>query len=297
MLLSELAIVASYDVDGRRLVKPATTKAYKSAINSLARFLEKSDRVDVSLDELTPDDLKDWHDFLRSSGMTTRAANSYRRSIIATLRRIGYDELLIDIRQLKEPPRKNKAMKDKNLNKILFHANVRDAFMITLLRDSGARRGALPGLRHEDVLCWHSKDTGDWRLMAQTDQKGDTKVYAFGGHECAMLYRTWKSIQELVCGPTEFVITNDEGEPLQPDTITGIFYQLRARASLPRSEQVNPHALRHRFAHKMLDKYDAKVVSQWLGHANVTTTLDVYGERDLDELKDLYFGEEGRERV
>lgn len=298
MKLLELPRKASYKADGSRLVKETTTAAYKSAVNSLESYLVKVLGMRrPQVEDLTPQLVLNWHEWLKKRrDISVRSANSYRRSLITIFRRLGHDNLVSQISQMSEPARKKKVAKSKYIDRILYYASVRDASMITLLRDSGIRRGAIPEIRHEDVLVWEGKEK-DLRMMVTTHQKGDTVVVAFAGHECALLYNAWKSIQVLIC-ETEYVFTTEDGNPLESGTINTILDKLKRSANLPSSAAVNPHAFRHRFAHKMLDEYDAKIVSQWMGHSNVTTTLDIYGERDLEELKEAYFQKEkGRERL
>jgi site-specific recombinase XerD len=83
----------------------------------------------------------------------------------------------------------------------------------------------------------------------------------------------------------------ERGEPIAPQTINSMFRRLKEAAALPDGQNVNAHALRHRFAQRMLAQHDPKVVSQLMGHAEVSTTLDVYAQRDENELIRLYYND------
>jgi integrase len=64
----------------------------------------------------------------------------------------------------------------------------------------------------------------------------------------------------------------------------------RNKANLPAGMNVNAHALRHRFAQNMLDDFDARTVSQWMG-IEVDTLLQVYAYRSENDLMRKRFGE------
>jgi integrase/recombinase XerD len=70
-----------------------------------------------------------------------------------------------------------------------------------------------------------------------------------------------------------------------------MFRELAIAAGIPQGERINPHSLRHRFAQRMLARHDAKVVSQLMGHAEVSTTLDIYAQRDEGELMRLFYND------
>jgi integrase len=71
------------------------------------------------------------------------------------------------------------------------------------------------------------------------------------------------------------VCCRQDGEPLQPQSLTREFQRLRTRlADLPR---VPLHDLRHSHATQMLVAgVHAKIVQERLGHSTITTTLDRY---------------------
>ena len=71
------------------------------------------------------------------------------------------------------------------------------------------------------------------------------------------------------------VFTGDLGEPLRPDSVGQAFRRLVQSADLP---VIRLHDLRHTDAsHLLRAGVDVKVVSERLGHASVSFTLDTYG--------------------
>jgi integrase len=71
------------------------------------------------------------------------------------------------------------------------------------------------------------------------------------------------------------VFTNDIGEPIRPNSVGQAFRRLVEQAGLP---LIRLHDLRHTHAsHLLAAGINVKVVSERLGHASVSFTLDTYG--------------------
>ena len=73
------------------------------------------------------------------------------------------------------------------------------------------------------------------------------------------------------------------GYPMHPDSITQYLGDFAKREKLP---HINPHAFRHTLASVLcLNGIDITTISKWLGHNNVTTTMNIY-EHILEEGKE-----------
>jgi len=71
-----------------------------------------------------------------------------------------------------------------------------------------------------------------------------------------------------------FVYAREDGEPMQPRSLTHAWQQMVARTTLPRARF---HDLRHAHATHMLSSgVHPKVASERLGHSKVGITLDLY---------------------
>ena len=78
----------------------------------------------------------------------------------------------------------------------------------------------------------------------------------------------------VTVGPDDRVFLNEIGQPLRPDSLTQAFSRLLAATDLPR---IRLHDLRHTHAsHLLIAGVNVKVVSDRLGHASVSFTLDTY---------------------
>ena len=76
-----------------------------------------------------------------------------------------------------------------------------------------------------------------------------------------------------------YIFKWDDGRPYVPDYITRRFKCLMAKHGLPK---IRFHDLRHSCASMMIAKgFTLKDIQEWLGHANITMTANVYSHLDM----------------
>ena len=93
-----------------------------------------------------------------------------------------------------------------------------------------------------------------------------------------------------------YLCTKEDGEPYHPEVVSRYFRQAVRRAMLP---MIRPHDLRHTHATLALQAdIHPKVVSERLGHANISITLDTYShaipamqEEAAERIAELVSGE------
>ena len=157
-----------------------------------------------------------------------------------------------------------------------------------LLIVTGCRRGEIMGLKWDKVDFDNSRVKID-RALVSSKSKGvyeeSTKTsdirYLTLPRETMDLLRQHKREQlrlQLANGDrwihTGYVFTQDNGNHMSPDSITGWLKDFSSRHSLP---HVNPHAFRHTVASVLLaNGTDIVTVSKQLGHASITTTENFY---------------------
>ncbi|NLT34276.1 MAG: tyrosine-type recombinase/integrase [Gaiellales bacterium] len=153
---------------------------------------------------------------------------------------------------------------------------------------TGMRRGEALGLRWEDV------DLGAGRLsihrslvpldgkiiVSEPKTRRGNRLVSLDATTVAELKRLRKAQREerLVWGPgwvdTGLVFTRENGDSLHPERITRAFARAVVKAGLP---AIRLHDLRHTHATLALAAgIHPKVVSERLGHATVSLTLDTY---------------------
>ena len=157
-----------------------------------------------------------------------------------------------------------------------------------LLLTTGLRRGELLGLHWDDVdLVGGVLKVNSTRVMSngkviESTPKTDSgeRVVALDEETVIELARL-KNRQEdesqiLGAGPFELVATRADGVPIHPLTFTRNFQQSIRRAGLP---VMRLHDGRHTSATVALSHgVPLHVVSGRLGHAKVSTTLDIYAQ-------------------
>lgn len=155
-----------------------------------------------------------------------------------------------------------------------------------LLIGTGARRGEIMGLQWKNVdfdnsrlyLCEnrvYTRTTG----AISTTLKTDESRYVTISPSITALLRRWKEEQaaffdHLGITPSGYVATADSGKPMHPDSPTDWLANFAKRHDLP---PIHPHKFRHTQASLLISEgVDILTVSKRLGHAKVSTTLDIY---------------------
>ncbi len=162
--------------------------------------------------------------------------------------------------------------------------------MITFDLLSGLRRGELLGLRWQDVnfedqtitIVQTSSYAPGFGIYTDTPKnKTSSRPLKLSRSAFLMLleYKEWQDQQREICGDywqdkDGRVFTRDDGAPIFPDALTQWFGDFVKRSGLP---PVHVHSLRHTYASMMIaNGTPLVVVSRRLGHAQVSTTANIY---------------------
>jgi len=154
---------------------------------------------------------------------------------------------------------------------------------------TGMRRSELLGLQWKDIDMDNAnlhvqrslqRINGRGLVVSQTKTQKSRRAIALGTSTVDVLRGVRKKQLErrLSAGPVwndqDFVFTQANGRPLHPDKVSNEFHRIVEGSKLP---HLTLHGLRHAHATLMLAKgVHPKVVSERLGHSNVSITLDVY---------------------
>lgn len=157
-----------------------------------------------------------------------------------------------------------------------------------LLLVTGCRRGEIMGLKWEKVDFKESRIKIDRALITSpskgvyesTTKTSDVRYLKLPA-ETMSLMRKHKNAQlrlQLANGDrwinTGYVFTQDNGEHMNPDSVTSWLYEFSRRHGLP---HINPHAFRHTVASVLLaNGTDIVTVAAQLGHASASTTENFY---------------------
>lgn len=155
---------------------------------------------------------------------------------------------------------------------------------------SGLRRGELAGLRWQDVnfddqtiaICQTSNYLPTKGVYVDTPKSATSNRPLRLSRSAFLLlleYKEWQDAQRDKLGDAwrdedGRVFTADDGAPMFPDSITQWFSKFVKRTGLPK---VTVHSLRHTYASLMIaDGTPLVVVSHQLGHAQASTTANIY---------------------
>jgi integrase len=151
----------------------------------------------------------------------------------------------------------------------------------------GLRRGEIAALRwrHVDVdraqiSIVESFEQTRLGVRLKAPKSGRGRKVALPTRVVAEL-RAWrtKQAQELLrlgirLTDDCFICAGEDGQPIQPQSLTHAWHRFLARANLPR---LRFHDLRHSHAtHMIASGVHPKIASERLGHATVGLTLDTY---------------------
>lgn len=157
-----------------------------------------------------------------------------------------------------------------------------------LLLVTGCRRGEIMGLKWDKVDFDHewikidstSLYTADKGIYESTTKTGNVRFVRLPAETMTLLrkYRAWQGELRLANGDrwnnTGYLFTQDDGCPMQPDSISAWLSEFSKRHGL---KHINPHAFRHTVASVLINNgTDVVAVSKRLGHARTSTTTDIY---------------------
>lgn len=183
--------------------------------------------------------------------------------------------------------------------------------LTNLLIATGARRGEIMGLRWANVdwdngrlyLCENRVYTARTGAISTTLKTGENRYVSVSASVMELL-RRWKNEQAaffhaLDIIPSDYIMTAENGQPMHPDSPTDWLAKFSHRHDLP---PIHPHKFRHTQASLLISEgVDILTVSKRLGHAKVSTTLDIYShvlaksdEKASNTLDDLFYKKEGK---
>ena len=161
--------------------------------------------------------------------------------------------------------------------------------LVHLFLVTGARRGEILGLKWANVdfdgnriyICNNVLYTPDRGIYEDTPKTAKSIRYISLPKETMSLlreYRLSQLEQRFAMGDRwhnrDFVFTQENGEPMHPDSVTDWLTKFSKRHDLP---HINAHAFRHTMASILyFNGVDSISISKRLGHAQPSTTTNIY---------------------
>ena len=278
----------------------------------------------IKLRELRPDHLNAFYSQLAQSGSNRRTGGTlsnctirrYHRFISVVLSQAVKEGLIpMNVAARAEPPKVEKHEPNylqPETIPLMLDALEREPLkwrmLVHLMLVTGARRGEILGLKWENVdfdnsriyICRSISYTPDRGVYESTPKTASSKRYVSLPQETMQMlkqYRTWQSGEILRLGEyyhrQGFVFSQDNGAPMHPDSVTDWLAKFSKRHGLP---HINPHAFRHTMASMLyFNGVDSVSISKRLGHAQVSTTANIYAhvmeaadKKNADILADVF---------
>lgn len=200
------------------------------------------------------------------------------------------------MQRMKKPKARKDEMKEEALSydveeinyilKCLENEPLKWKALVTFLIDTGCRRGEVAGLKWEEIdlktgnvnICRNVQYTKEKGVYITTPKSHQSRLNVLSPHALQVL-REWKKQQTLEffgrgISTNGFCFTQNEGELLNPNTITAYVRKFGKKYNLP---GIHPHTFRHSHASIAIrNGIDPVTVSKKLGHCNPSVTLNIY---------------------
>ena len=164
--------------------------------------------------------------------------------------------------------------------------------LFSCMLGTGCRIGEILGLRWENVLWDENLLSIDHTLNYKLQENGKVEFCesapktASGVRMIPMMQSVRTAIlEERMKHPdSEFIFVNRYGKPL---TVYGINRAIeRIVENLPNVPKFTSHQLRHTFATKLCqNETDLKLIQEIMGHADISTTMNIYNESNIERKK------------
>ena len=195
-----------------------------------------------------------------------------------------------------DAPRDIPTLSQKDLGQLLKYLRARFSFQnlgLLICLQSGLRIGEVCGLQWKDLDVVAGVIHVNKTVQRISISDGDLREY----YVSVDTPKTHSSIRDIplskelkdiirpfkrVMAP-DFYVISGAGQPLEPRQYRAYFKGVLHQLGIP---AIRFHALRHSFATRCIEsKCDYKTVSVILGHASISTTLDLYVHPGYEEKK------------
>ena len=257
----------------------------------------------ITLSKLSPNDIAKFYADLLSEGETRHKSGrglspKTVRNIAQTLKKalrdgVKFGNIARNVAEGVDLPRYEKpelqAWTNDQLQHFIAHASKEGDYLLPiwyLLGTAPLRRGEVCGLRWQDVDLVESQvHIRQTRLVVHGVTIGDTpksktsrRSVAIGSAAVIALAHLRNAqeaaAEKLGSWPSDLVLTDLDGQAIDPEALTRRFYSATKRAGLP---QIRLHSMRHTWASWALSEGESiHVVAGFLGHSDPGFTLRTY---------------------
>lgn len=269
-------------------VKPSTLQKYQRIIqNHLSPAFGG-----MKVTQITRFTISNFGQGCLEQGLSEKTANDILGVLRMIFRYAGqeYDLLLPQVPFFREPPRDTRVLTPNEEQTLLHYilANLKlQEFGILLTLYTGLRIGELCALTWEDIT---EKSVRVTKTLQRLKSEEGKTVLTVGKPKSINSFREipiadcLQPYIALFRRETGFVLQTKNQTPTEPRTLQAKFQKIVQKCDL---EGVTFHTLRHTFATRCVEAgFDAKSLSEILGHRDVKTTLNLYVHPSFDFKKE-----------
>lgn len=254
----------------------------------------------IPLCDLKPQHLQHLYADKLSSGLNGRTVQLMHVTLHKALKNgVKTGLLMRNISESVDAPkaqrREMQVMSETDIHLFLDYAKDTEYYaLFYLLLFTGLRRGEALALRWQDIdllLCQlsvtrsarqlYNVDPGKQVTFKETKTAGSRRTVSLSPSTCAILREHQEAQQKqrqlLELPPSaveDLVFSRYDGSPLRPDSVSHAWLKLVRRCGL---KGIRLHDARHTHSTLMLKNgINVKVLAERLGHANISTTLNIY---------------------
>lgn len=164
--------------------------------------------------------------------------------------------------------------------------------LFTCMLNTGCRIGEMLGLRWSDVHWDENVISIDHTLSYRLQESGKVEFSetppktVSGIRVIPMMQSVRKAImEERVKHPdSEFIFVNRYGKPLTVYDVNRAIERIVEH--IPEVPKFTSHQLRHTFSNKLCqNETDLKLIQEIMGHADISTTMNIYNESNVERKK------------
>lgn len=287
-------------LDHLRVERGLAENSISAYTRDLGRFSKFLDLSSLTLEDLTPQKMREFQSWLRQENLSQSSINRILSALRTFFRYLssekGFVDPLTDIEKSRQVRRLPKALTVGEIVAMIEAAyregepvTIRDRALLELLYGSGARVSEVVNLDLADIH--HVASDGlEVQTIKLRGKGGKDRIVPLGSFANAALVdyltRVRPNLARNSSKTTSAVFLNQRGTRLSRQSAWQ--FVLNAAKAAGIAGKVSPHVFRHSYATHLLDGgADIRVVQELLGHASVTTT-QIYTLITIDKVRETY---------
>lgn len=315
---NEFAAMVVDNKESMGVIKHSTANRYRDSLSKVGPYIGNSKLTAIRVDQLN----SMYRDMQETSGVKTQRPPSaktileHHRFVSMVLEEAFKQGIVIvNVAKRATPPRvKHKDVNyydDETARAILEAADqepLKWKTLVYVLLFSGVRKGELLGLKwpyvnfQENTISiraniLYEPDVGIYEDSPKTEKSIRTISLPETVMQLLQSLQIHQSRERLRVGaygnPDGYVFAKEDGSPMHPDSIGTYLKRFGKKYNLPK---LNAHAFRHTMASMLfMEGVDSVSISSRLGHAQVSTTANIYAhslpkkdKKNSEKLEELF---------